>query len=123
MRTLSAKQRIKTAIFLLALLLSAGNTARAQSPESAPLDSTGFLTERLNRIDEAINAEIANGKIPGAVALIARDGKLAYHKSFGFSDIAASAPMQKDSIFRIASMTKAVTAVGAMILYERGLFS
>jgi CubicO group peptidase (beta-lactamase class C family) len=122
MQTLSVKKRIQKAIFLVTLLLSISNTAQAQLSVSAPLDPTGFLKERLNRIDETITAEIASGKIPGAVALIARDGKLAYHQSFGFSDIAASAPMKKDSIFRIASMTKAVTAVSAMILYERGLF-
>ena len=122
MQTLSVKKRIQKAIFLVTLLLSISNTAQAQLSVSAPLDPTGFLKERLNRIDETITAEIASGKIPGAVALIARDGKLAYHQSFGFSDVAASAPMKKDSIFRIASMTKAVTAVSAMILYERGLF-
>ena len=122
MQTLSVKKRIQKAIFFVTLLLSVSNTAQAQLSVSAPLDPTGFLKERLNRIDETITAEIASGKIPGAVALIARDGKLAYHQSFGFSDIAASAPMKKDSIFRIASMTKAVTAVSAMILYERGLF-
>lgn len=82
----------------------------------------GFLDDRLQRIDNAINAEISVGKIPGAVALIMKDGDVAYHKSFGLADIESETPMQTDSIFRIASMTKAVTTVAAMTLYERGYF-
>ena len=113
---------MRKATLLTALLLLATNTAWAQFTESDPLDSTGFVQERLGKIDAVINAEIASGKIPGAVALVARNGKIAYFKSFGFADIDAQTPMQKDSIFRLASMTKAITSVGAMILYERGLF-
>lgn len=113
---------MRKAILVTALLLLAANTARAQFADSDPLDSTGFVPERLGRIDAVINAEIASGKIPGAVALVARNGQLAYFKSFGFADIDAQTPMQKDNIFRLASMTKAITSVGAMILYERGLF-
>lgn len=82
----------------------------------------GFISARLDRIDVAINAEIARGKIPGAVALIARNGKVAYLKSFGLSDIDSKSPMREDAIFRIASMSKAITTVAAMTLYERGLF-
>ena len=82
----------------------------------------GFLDGRLQRIDNAINAEISVGKIPGAVALIMKDGNVVYHKSFGYADIDTETPMQKDSIFRIASMTKAITSVAAMTLYERGYF-
>ena len=104
------------------LLLIATNTAWAQFTEYDQLDSTGFVQERLGYIDTVINAEISKGKIPGAVALVALNGKLAYFKSFGFSDIDTKTPMQKDNIFRMASMTKAITSVGAMILYERGLF-
>ncbi len=85
-------------------------------------DTDGFDGERLERIDTAINAEIADGNIAGAVALIARDGDVVYHKSFGFADIESGKPMQTDSIFRIASMTKAITSVAVMILYERGYF-
>jgi CubicO group peptidase (beta-lactamase class C family) len=90
------------------------------SPEFS--DTDGFDEERLKRIDTAINAEIADGNIAGAVTLIARDGDVVYHKSFGFADIESDKPMQTDSIFRIASMTKAVTSVAVMILYERGYF-
>mgnify|MGYP001817509123 CR=1 FL=1 len=82
----------------------------------------GLIPERLARIDTAIEAEVAAGKIPGAVALVARNGEVVYHKQFGFADIESQTPMQLDSIFRIASMTKAVTSVATMMLYERGLF-
>lgn len=82
----------------------------------------GFLDGRLQRIDNAINAEISIGKIPGAVALIMKDGDIVYHKSFGHADVDTETPMQNDSIFRIASMTKAITSVAVMTLYERGYF-
>ena len=84
--------------------------------------SPGLITTRLARIDTAIKAEVAAGKIAGAVALIARNGQVAYHKPFGFADIESQAPMQPDSIFRIASMTKAVTSVAVMMLHEQGRF-
>jgi len=54
--------------------------------------------------------------------LIARNGKIAYHKSFGYADVESKKEMDKNSIFRIASMTKAITTVGVMVLYERGYF-
>jgi len=82
----------------------------------------GFLDGRLQRIDNAINAEISIGKIPGAVALIMKDGDIVYQKSFGHADIDSDTPMREDSIFRIASMTKAITSVAVMTLYERGYF-
>jgi CubicO group peptidase (beta-lactamase class C family) len=113
---------MRNATFVIVLLLLATNTVWAQFTESDPPDNTGFVQERLGRIDAVINAEIASGNIPGAVALVARNGQLAYFKSFGFADIETQTPMQKDSIFRIASMTKAISSVGVMILYERGLF-
>lgn len=82
----------------------------------------GFHDERLERIDAAIEAEIEAGRIAGAVAVIAKDGNRVYDKAFGHSDIDSGKPMETTSIFRIASMSKAVTTVGVMILYERGHF-
>jgi CubicO group peptidase (beta-lactamase class C family) len=82
----------------------------------------GLITERLARIDASINREVDAGKIAGAVALIVKDGEMVYHKSFGFADMDSQAPMRTDSIFRIASMSKAITTVGAMMLYEQGRF-
>ncbi len=85
-------------------------------------DTEGFIDERLDRIDSAIEAEIEEGGISGAVALIAKDGKTVYHKSFGMADVDSATLMQNDSIFRIASMTKAITSTAVMILYEQGYF-
>lgn len=82
----------------------------------------GLITDRVARIDAAINAEIESGKIPGAVALIVKNGEVVYHKSFGFADVDSQVAMQTDSIFRIASMSKAITSVAAMTLYEQGRF-
>lgn len=85
-------------------------------------DAPGIIIERLARIDSAINTEVEAGEIPGAVALIVKNGEVVYHKSFGFADIDSQTPMQPDSIFRIASMTKSITTVAAMVLYEQGHF-
>jgi CubicO group peptidase (beta-lactamase class C family) len=113
---------MRKSIIFLGLLFVVGNAAVAQSEVSDNPSKTGFIANRLNRIDDAINAEIAAGKIPGAVALVTRNGNIVYYKSFGFADDDSQTPMQNDNIFRIASMTKAITSVAAMILYEHGLF-
>jgi len=113
---------LRTTVFLLGLLIVVGNTPFAQPEISGDPAETGFIANRLDRIDDAINAEIAAGKIPGAVALIARNGNVVYHKSFGYSDVDSKTPMRNDNIFRIASMTKAITSVAVMTLYERGYF-
>ncbi len=112
---------MRKATFILGLFIAA-NAALAQLAVSGDPSATGFVPERLDRIDDAINAEIAVDKIPGAVALVARNGNIVYFKSFGFADVDSQTPMQNDNIFRIASMTKAITSVAAMILYEHGLF-
>jgi CubicO group peptidase (beta-lactamase class C family) len=110
-------------LFLITVIaLLTATSAAAQQDISANPSSAGFIPERLVRIDSAIETEIVNGKIAGAVAIIVRNGTIVYHKSFGFADIGTQTPMATGSIFRIASMTKAVTTVAAMMLYERGLF-
>ena len=103
-----------------ALMLILANPTFAQTTSSENAVTPGFNPQRLGRIDTVIDAEIAAGKIPGAVALIMQNGSIVYHKSFGFADIESQTPMQTDSIFRIASMTKAITAVAVMTLYEQG---
>ena len=85
-------------------------------------ESLGLSTERLDRIGEAIQKNIDAERIAGAVALVARHGKAAYFKPFGMMDKDAQRPMQKDTIFRICSMTKPITSVAVMMLYEEGHF-
>lgn len=83
-------------------------------------ESTTLSALRLARIGEALGADIKNGIIPGAVALVVRNGTVAYHKAFGFSDREKQRPMLPDSIFRIASMTKPMVSVAIMMLVEEG---
>lgn len=121
-RAVTSAADFGAALALLLILVIQGSCAVRSDFSFDTSRSPGFVNERLDRIDSAINAEIAAGKIPGAVALIVRDGKTVYHKSFGYADIESRTPMKNDAVFRIASMTKAVTTVGIMALYEKGLF-
>jgi CubicO group peptidase (beta-lactamase class C family) len=82
--------------------------------------SLGFDPARLGRIREALDREVAEERIPGAVVGIARHGKLAYLEAVGYRDKAANAPMWADAIFSIASMTKPMTSVAIMMLHEEG---
>lgn len=88
----------------------------------APPTASGFDPERLGRVDAAIQREIDGHRLPGGVLLIARDGKPAHVRTFGFRDIEKQQPMREDAIFRIASMSKAITTVAALMLYEEGRF-
>jgi CubicO group peptidase (beta-lactamase class C family) len=82
----------------------------------------GFSPERLQRFDTVINDHIARRQIAGGIMAITRDGQTALLKAYGLQDIEAGKPMREDAIFRIASMSKAVTTVAAMMLYEEGRF-
>jgi CubicO group peptidase (beta-lactamase class C family) len=88
---------------------------RAECPEQVGLSSA-----RLERLSAAIHADVARRLIPGAVLAIARQGRLAYAEAFGWRDREAGAPMSADAIFRVASMTKPITSVAAMMLAEEG---
>jgi len=81
-------------------------------------EDAGMSTKRLERIGTAMRAEIDKGLMPGAVVAVSRKGKLVYYESFGYLDRAAGTPMPKDAIFTIASMTRPLTTVGALMLYE-----
>ncbi|HEY4174800.1 MAG TPA: serine hydrolase domain-containing protein, partial [Rhodopila sp.] len=91
----------------------------APLPAAKP-EEVGLSQAALDRLSVALNDRIASGHIPGAVALVARHGKVAYHQSFGRQDPASDKPMGTDAIFRIYSMTKAIVSVGAMMLWEEG---
>jgi CubicO group peptidase (beta-lactamase class C family) len=88
-------------------------------PRAKP-EQVGMSTERLALIGKAINADVERGRIPGAVVAIARRGKLTYFEAFGYRDKAVGAAMTTDTIFNITCMTKPMTAVGALTLYEKG---
>jgi CubicO group peptidase (beta-lactamase class C family) len=88
-------------------------------PRARPED-VGLSSERLARVGEVIAADIAAGKMPGAVLAIVRRGRLAFLETYGRSNPATGTPMPADAIFNIASMTKPVTALAALQLYEQG---
>jgi len=83
-------------------------------------EEVGMSSKRLALIDAAMKKAVDSGELPGAVVFIARGGKLAYAKSFGWQDKEKKIPMRPDSIFRLYSMTKPIVSVAAMILVEEG---
>ena len=111
-------------LLLSVLLISSVFSACAQpvvfSTETVEPESVGLSSAKLNEIDGVLNGYIAQNKINGAVLLVARHGKIAYFKSFGYRDNAKQVPMEKDSIVRIYSMTKSLTAVSIAMLKEEG---
>src|ERR1700733_2145499 len=88
-------------------------------PTAKP-EEVGLSQAALDRLSAALNDRVASGHIPGAVALVARHGKVAYHQSFGRLDPGSDKPMGTDAIFRIYSMTKAIVSVAVMMLWEEG---
>ena len=87
---------------------------------SANPDEVGLSPGGLSRLTAAFEREVERKRLPGAVALIARHGRVAYFQAFGWRDPAAGAPMQEDTIFRIYSMTKPLVSVAVMMLVEEG---
>jgi CubicO group peptidase (beta-lactamase class C family) len=88
---------------------------RAENPEQV-----GLSSERVRRITDTIERDVETGAIPGAVLAIARAGRIGYAEAIGFQDRDAGKKMRLDSIFRIASMTKPLVSVAAMMLAEEG---
>jgi len=107
---------------LLALAVFLSFLSCSQSiPANRPED-VGLSSERLERIGNAVQKCIDEERIAGAVTLVARHGKIARIKAFGMMDKEANKPMQTDAVFRICSMTKPITSVAVMMLYEEGHF-
>ena len=125
---LVCKNRIRSRLtttrlmILSACLALLASTSYAQGlPEGDP-QALGFSTARLHRVENIVAGAVAREEIAGAVALIARRGEIAYLQTFGMADIDDQEPMEVDTIFRIASMTKPVTSLAVMMLYEEGHF-
>jgi CubicO group peptidase (beta-lactamase class C family) len=112
-------------IYLTLCISLSAQTPSAQN--STPLNkgsakSVGMSVERLARIDTMAESAIADSDVPGLVALVARNGKIVYHKAFGVADSGTGRELKEDDIFRIFSQTKAITATAVMMLWEEGLF-
>ena len=93
-----------------------------QTRPSNDVDSRAFV-RRLNGVTDAFKAYVNDGKLAGAVVLVAHRGKVVYLEPFGQRDRESRAPMKRDTIFRIASQTKALVSVGIMMLQEQGKLS
>jgi CubicO group peptidase (beta-lactamase class C family) len=89
----------------------------------APPQSVGMSAERLSRITKTMQRYVDEGRVAGTVTFLMRRGKLVQFEATGLADIERKTPMKTDTIFRIASMSKAVTSIAAMILVEEGLLS
>jgi CubicO group peptidase (beta-lactamase class C family) len=120
---------VLAAAAILALVLPAARAQQSAAPAAvAPVvdmtpakpESVGFSAERLERLHAAIQEEMDQKHLAGAITLLARHGKIVDYRTYGMRDMAAATPMTKDTIFRDYSMTKPVTGVAMMILYEEG---
>ena len=112
---------IHTVLLTLLTMVALSVSALAQGVQkTTPPEDVGLSSERLKRLTSAFQTEVENGKIPGAVVLVARNGKIAYYEAIGFQDREKKLPMRRDSIFRIASMTKPIVSVAVMMLVEEG---
>jgi CubicO group peptidase (beta-lactamase class C family) len=112
-------QRLVALVTLVSFALLA-DAAWAQGLPTTRPEHVGLSSERLERVSRALRNEIEAGKIPGAVALVARKGQVVYFESFGVRDTTTGEAMPKDAIFRLYSMTKPFTSVAAMMLMEDG---
>src|SRR5579871_69289 len=116
----AGKRRNAVPVLLGALLLGLG--AYAQHLPSAKPESVGLSSERLERISTVVQRAIDDKRIAGAVTMVVRHGKVAWLKSQGMQDREAGKSMPPDAMFRICSMTKPITSVALMMLYEEGKF-
>ena len=113
--------RTRQMVLSVCLIFLASITIAQGLPEGSP-QSLGFSADRLQRVENLVTEAIEKNEIAGAVALIAGRGSIAFLKHFGMADIDDHEAMQTDTIFRIASMTKPVTSLAVMMLYEEGYF-
>jgi CubicO group peptidase (beta-lactamase class C family) len=112
----------KSRTALSCMLLLTAVAAAAQELPTAQPESVGFSADRLERISKAVQKDIDDKRIAGAVTLVMRHGQVAFFKAQGMQDRENNKPMRQDTIFRICSMSKPITSAAVMILYEEGYF-
>src|SRR6188768_4284737 len=115
-----ARTRLLLLTAALALIASAGLVSK-DLPAAKPED-VGLSSERLARMNKAIHAYVDAGRTPGVVTLIARHGKVVHVDAYGKADLASGRATRTDDIFRMYSMTKPITSVALLMLYEEGRF-
>lgn len=122
MRRTLASASLVAAIVVGVTFPYAANAQQTQLAQAGEDVAQGMSRERLDRIAGVMKREVANGTFSGTVTLIARRGELVHFEANGFQDAAKTKPMAKDSMFRMASMTKPIVTVAAMMLVEQGVF-
>ena len=98
---------------------SGGRTPAALTAAPGP-EALGFDAQRLARLDTYMAKAVADGRVAGMITLLARHGQIVSEKAYGYRSLATSAPMTRDTIFRLYSMTKPITGVAMMMLFEEG---
>jgi CubicO group peptidase (beta-lactamase class C family) len=119
-RTLLAQIAPALLLALAAPSLFAPSLLAQALPRAAKPEEVGLSSERLQRLTDTFQGYVKDGKLAGAVVLVARRGKVVYSGAFGQRDLESSAPMKEDALFRIASQTKALVSVAALRLQEEG---
>jgi len=115
-RNFASSHRHTTLLAAVWLIVFGAASAQADAPPKPAV----FSPEKLGRIDDFFNNEVATGKIPGAMVLIKQHGQQVYFKSFGLRDVETGVPMTPDTIFPLHSMTKTITSFAAMTLVDQG---
>lgn len=121
----SGRAILAIAMLAAACVATRGQQANSSGPASIDLtvnkpETLGFSSERLERLHALMQKQVDEKQLPGIVTILARHGKVVDYRSYGVRDVASGAPMTKDTIFRAYSMTKPITGVAMMILYEQG---
>jgi len=111
--------RVAVGAVLAALVIDYGLSAQRDLPMTTP-ESVGMSSERLARVSAAMKEHVDRNEIAGAITLIARKGKIAHFEAHGWRDKEANAPMQRDTIFTLMSMTKPIVSTALMMLLEEG---
>src|SRR5262245_7577054 len=110
--------RARALLLTVLLCLVTTGVVPAQSLPSVKPEQVGLSSESCQKIADVLKADVDKRIIPGAIVLVARHGKIAFFETVGVRDPATKAPMTKDAIFRIYSMSKPITSVAAMMLWE-----
>ena len=122
LRVLGLEGRVLSSVALFGWLLLGSSAPRAAELQTATPESAGFDSERLTRLSTLAADYVDQGKIAGVVTLVNRGGKIVFTDTVGHRAINDKAPLKLTDLFRIYSMTKPITAIAAMQLYERGAF-
>ena len=114
-----ALTRLLVPVLVMTALLAAGVGLRAEDPLASP-ESVGFSADGLKTLQRTMRGLVDEGKLAGVTTLVARHGKVVYLDAYGVQDLATKTPVTRDTIFRIASMTKPIVGVAMMMLWEQG---